>query len=103
MAVFFCVLTAPPSISSPAEVTTTEDALAVLLPFSVLSFSGDFDPVYEHDGAMLNVNLGRLRRFENGSLVISNPTRGDSGKYTIRATNNQGTSSADIQLRVRCT
>ena len=46
MAVFFssCVLTAPPSISSPAEVTTTEDALAVLLPFSVLSFSGDFNP-----------------------------------------------------------
>ena len=90
MAVFFssCVLTAPPRISSPAEVTITEDALAVLLPFRVLSFSGDFDPVYEHNGAMLSVNLGRLRRFENGSLVISNPTRGDSGKYTIRATNN---------------
>ena len=86
-----------------AEVSTVEAVenrhSVAILPFVIQSFPPSLSQVYKHDGQPADFDGDRIN---NGSVSILNPTRADSGNYSLTVINARGESTASILLSVHC-
>lgn len=101
---YICITyAAVPIITGPEDVTVTEgkDTDAVL-PFNIVSFPPHQSVSYEHNGNHLDLSKGGFITFDNGSILIRSPGKGDAGKYRIIVINAYGQTSAVIRLHVYC-
>ena len=73
----------------------------VILTFLSHSFPTPHSLLYEHDGQPVSFDE-RIEALANGSVRIFNPTRMDSGEYTLSITNTLGSVSATINLTILC-
>lgn len=87
-------------ITERIEATEGRDA-EVLLTFLQHSFPLPQMLTYDHDGQTV-VSNDRISTLSNGSVRILNPTRTDSGNYTLTIANSYGTASGTISLAILC-
>ena len=98
------VTVAPPvvtAVDGSAEAVENRDP-EVILPFLSQSFPQPQSLVYERDGKPVSFSNERIIALTNGSVRLLNPTRADSGNYTLTVTNTRGYASASILLTIHC-
>ncbi len=95
---------APPVVTaSDVSIEAVEDHdPEVVLTFLSHSFPLPRPPAYEHNTQPLSFDDERILTLANGSVRILNPTRADSGEYTLTVVNELGNASASIALTILC-